>query len=124
LGFADDLQLSVNPQGGYSQVKLISTLLFVIAFVLAPLAVAEPLVDINTADIEALEAVKGLGPTKAQAILDYRTKYGSFKSVDDLANVPGIKDKTVEQLRPYLTVGSDAAMAPPAPSPGSGDGVH
>ena len=102
--------------------KLISKLLFVISFVLAPLAVAEPLVDINTADIEGLEAVKGLGPTKAQAILDYRTKYGPFKSVDDLANVPGIRDKTVEKLRPYLTVGSDTAMAHPAPSSGSGDG--
>lgn len=69
-----------------------------------PLALAA--VDINTADAATLEQVKGIGPAKAAAIVDYRKANGPFKSVDDLVNVPGIGEKTVEQLRDQVSTGS------------------
>lgn len=61
-------------------------------------------VNINTADEAALTSLKGVGKTKAKAILDYRQKNGPFKSVDDLKNVKGIGDKTLAKLRDQITV--------------------
>lgn len=69
----------------------------------ATAAMAAP-VNINTADVTVLENVKGLGPTKAQAIVDYRTKNGNFKSVQDLQNVAGIGPKLIDKLQGSLTV--------------------
>lgn len=64
-------------------------------------------VNLNTAGKAELESVKGIGPQKAEAILEYRKKHGSFKNVDDLKNVKGFGDKTVANIRSELTV--DAA---------------
>ena len=63
-------------------------------------------VNINTASLDEFVALhKGLGPAKAQAIIDYRKINGPFKSVDDLRHVKGIGAKRLEKLRPELTVG-------------------
>ncbi|MCK4609216.1 MAG: helix-hairpin-helix domain-containing protein [Gammaproteobacteria bacterium] len=56
-------------------------------------------VDINSADVAALEALKGIGDKKAQAIVDYRTKNGAFKSVNDLTAVQGISDQFITKLK-------------------------
>lgn len=69
-------------------------------------------INLNSASKAELETVKGIGPQKADAILDYRKKNGPFKKVDDLRNVSGFGDKSVENMRSELTV--DAA-APPLP---------
>ncbi|MBI3757292.1 MAG: ComEA family DNA-binding protein [Deltaproteobacteria bacterium] len=61
-------------------------------------------VNLNTADETALTALKGIGEVKAKAILDYRQSNGPFKTVDDLAKVKGIGDKTVADLRDQLAV--------------------
>jgi comEA protein len=61
-------------------------------------------VDINTADTMALEGLPGIGPAKAKAVIEYRQKNGTFKTVEDLKNVAGIGDKTVEQLKDKITV--------------------
>jgi competence protein ComEA len=61
-------------------------------------------VNINTADEAALTSLKGIGSVKATAILEYRQKNGPFKTVDDLAKVKGIGDKTVSKLRDQLSV--------------------
>ena len=63
-----------------------------------------PLVNLNTATIEELETVSGIGPVTAQNIIDYRDANGPFTSVDDLINVTRIGPTTLENLRPYLTV--------------------
>ena len=69
-------------------------------------------VNINTATQDEFIALhKGLGPAKAQAIIDYRKANGPFKSVDDLKHVKGIGAKRLEKLRPELTVGPPAKVA-------------
>ncbi|MFZ2968048.1 MAG: helix-hairpin-helix domain-containing protein [Sulfuricurvum sp.] len=59
-------------------------------------------VNINTATLAQLETLSGIGPTKAQAILQYRKEHGSFKSVNELDNVKGIGMKTVQKIKPQL----------------------
>ncbi|AAQ61493.1 DNA uptake protein ComE or related DNA-binding protein [Chromobacterium violaceum] len=73
--------------------------------------VAWAAVNLNTATPQQLEALKGIGPAKAKAIVDYRTKNGPFKTVDDLKKVSGIGDKTLESLRKEVTVGGAAVPA-------------
>lgn len=64
--------------------------------------------DLNTATAVELESVKGIGPAKAQAIIDYRKAHGNFKAVDDLTNVKGFGKKSVDNLRNDLSVGKVA----------------
>ena len=63
------------------------------------------LVNINTASLEELRTLKGLGPTKAYAIIAYRNAHKGFKSIDELDNVPGIGPATLARVRDYVTVG-------------------
>jgi competence protein ComEA len=62
-------------------------------------------VNINTAALAQLETIPYVGQVKAQAILDYRTAHGSFKSINDLDNVKGIGAKTIAKIAAYITVG-------------------
>ncbi len=62
------------------------------------------LIDINTATIEELEQLPGIGPTKAEAIVQFRDSNGSFRSTDDLLLVPGIGESTLSQILPYITI--------------------
>ena len=61
-------------------------------------------VNINTATQAELESLDGIGPKKALAIIEYRKKNSGFKSVDDLKNVSGIGEKTLEKLKSEVTV--------------------
>ncbi len=64
-------------------------------------------VDINTADAETISAeLKGVGLTKAKAIVEYRQKHGPFKSPGDLSLVKGIGERTVEINRANIRVTS------------------
>ena len=60
-------------------------------------------VNINTASKEELTSIKGVGDKRAQDIIDYRTKNGPFKSIDDLEKVPGVGPGLMKQIRPQLT---------------------
>lgn len=61
-------------------------------------------VDLNTADAPALEALPGIGPATAAAILEHRAKVGRFTSVEQLLDVPGIGEAKLEALRDLVTV--------------------
>ncbi len=61
-------------------------------------------VDLNSATQSELEAVKGIGPAKAKAIVQYREKNGQFKNVDALAEVKGFGKASVAKLKTELTV--------------------
>lgn len=62
------------------------------------------LVNLNTADLTLLDTLPGVGPVLAQRILDWRTQHQRFTSVDELAEVSGIGEKLLAQLRPKVTV--------------------
>ncbi|MDO4177088.1 MAG: helix-hairpin-helix domain-containing protein [Bacillota bacterium] len=62
------------------------------------------MVNINSADSSTLQTLNGIGPATAEKIIDYRTRNGRFKSIDELKNVSGIGDKTFEKLKDYIIV--------------------
>ena len=61
-------------------------------------------VDLNTATADQLDALPGVGPATAQAILDYRKQHGRFRSVQDLLQVEGIGPAKLEKLRQRVKV--------------------
>jgi competence protein ComEA len=67
-------------------------------------------VNINTADAKTIgEALSGIGLKKAEAIVKYREEKGAFKTVEELANVKGIGEKTVEKIKKDVLL-SDAVV--------------
>ena len=66
-------------------------------------------VNINTATESELEAVKGVGPAKAKAIITYREAHGNFKSLDELDNVKGFGKASVEKLKGELSAAPEKA---------------
>ena len=60
-------------------------------------------VNINTAGAKELETLPGIGPKKAQSILDYRSEHGAFASVEELIRVSGIGKATMDKLRDRVT---------------------
>jgi competence protein ComEA len=90
--------------------------LFLSLLLITAAQAADTKVNINTADVAALDAVLlNVGASKAQAIVDYRKTNGPFKSAEELAMVKGIGLKTVEKNRDRIEVGRSAA-APKKPS--------
>ena len=71
-----------------------------------PSSRADPnsLIDLNTASEQELESLPGIGPVLAARIIAHREANGPFRSVDDVENVPGIGPKTLESIRPLVTV--------------------
>jgi len=69
-----------------------------------PAASAEK-VNINTAGVDELVALPGIGKAYAERIIEYRQKNGPFKRIEDILNVRGIGEKTFERIRDRLTLG-------------------
>jgi competence protein ComEA len=91
--------------------KLLAMLAACLAF--AGVAFAAGQVNLNTASEAELQTVKGIGPAKARAIVEYRTRKGRFEAVDELDNVPGFGIKTVDRVRPFVTVSGAGKSAEP-----------
>lgn len=61
------------------------------------------LINVNTATAEELETLTGIGPSLAQAIIDYRAEHGAFETAEDLLNVKGIGEAKLEGFRAEIT---------------------
>jgi len=64
-------------------------------------------VNINTAAVPDLESLPRIGPKVAQRIVDFRTKNGNFKRIEDIMKVQGIGEKVFEQIKDRITVGPE-----------------
>ena len=67
-------------------------------------AAASPLVDLNTATLEQLDALPGVGPVTAQRIVDWRAAHGRFTSVDQLREVSGIGETRFARLKDLVRI--------------------
>jgi competence protein ComEA len=65
---------------------------------------SEAKVNINTATLDQLIALPGIGEVLGQRVIDYREQHGPFRSIEDLQNVSGIGDSHMADLRPLVTV--------------------
>ena len=61
-------------------------------------------ININSADVEELTDLPGIGPAYAKRIVEYRKEFGPFKTIEDLLNVRGIGDRTFEKIRDRITI--------------------
>jgi len=86
-------------------------LILALGLALVP-ALAFGAININTATKDELVALPGIGPAKAQAIVDYRKAHGPFKTVEELKDVKGIGAKRFEQLKPDLAVSGPSTLKP------------
>ncbi len=80
--------------------KVYLALLFVLFFATAALAK----ININTATVDELASLNGIGKVKAEAIVAYRKVHGEFKTLKDLTSVKGIGEKTVEKLKDQIEI--------------------
>lgn len=64
----------------------------------------QTLVNLNTAQLEELQTLPGIGPVLAQRILDYRADFGPFRTKEQIKDVKGIGDARFEQIEPLITV--------------------
>lgn len=88
--------------------KSLKSAITAIALLACGAVFAAETVDINTADAQALaEAINGVGLKRAEAIVEYREQNGPFKSVNELVEVRGVGEKSLEKSRDRLTVGND-----------------
>jgi competence protein ComEA len=74
-------------------------------------------VNINTADVEQLSLLPGVGAKAAQRIIDYRTEHGAFQKPTDLMQVKGFGDKSFERLSQYISVSGKTTLTEKVRSP-------
>lgn len=67
-------------------------------------AETEELIDLNHADTDTLQQLPGIGPKRAEAIIEYREQYGFFVTTDEVMNVPGIGPELYEQIKDRVMV--------------------
>ena len=67
-------------------------------------AALEGVVNVNTANVEELSMLPGVGPARARAIVELRQKLGGFKRIEDLLEVKGIGEASLAKLRPFVAL--------------------
>jgi competence protein ComEA len=68
------------------------------------LAILLLVLNLNTATVDQLQRLPGVGPSLAKRIVDFREKKGGFKRIEELLAVPGISEKKWQQLKEYLVL--------------------
>lgn len=101
--------------------SLMRTIAALFLTILFPVLVHAAIVNINTADAELLDTLPGIGPSKAVAIIDYRSKNGLFVRIEDIQNVSGIGSSTYLGIKPFIAVAdaqakTDVVVSSPDPS--------
>jgi competence protein ComEA len=86
-------------------------LLALACLALATPALAEGVVNVNTATPAQLELLPGVGEARAKEIVAVRDRLGGFKKVDDLLEVKGIGDASLAKLRPHITLNGRTTLA-------------
>ena len=74
-------------------------------------------IDLNSATVEELQRLDGIGPALAQAIVDYREQNGPFTALEQLLEIPGIGEKRLEKNRDRLRLGDEPAGSPAEEEP-------
>ena len=67
-------------------------------------------ININTATAEQLAMLPGVSMRKARGLIDYRTKNGNFKNIEDLRKAPGIKQKKIDKVKDYLIFDGETTL--------------
>ena len=75
-------------------------------------ASSKPAINLNAATLDQLETLPGIGRKTAERIIEYRTKSGGFKRIEDLMNVKGIGEKSFLKLKPLVAVPPRTDKAP------------
>lgn len=78
----------------------------IVSSTLNPVSPQSTLININTAGLEELEKITGVGPVIGQRIIDYRQTNGPFRTIQDIVKVKGIGDKTFDKMKDQITVGN------------------
>jgi competence protein ComEA len=73
---------------------------------------SKPAINLNAATVDQLEELPGIGRKTAERIIEYRTKSGGFKRIEDLMNVKGIGEKSFLKLKPLVSVPPKTDKAP------------
>ena len=77
----------------------------------APRAALQGTININTADAAQLTMLPGIGPKTAESIVAYRNSAGPFSTVDDMVKVKGIGRKTLDAIRPFLSLEGETTLS-------------
>ncbi|MDT8336285.1 MAG: SLBB domain-containing protein [Candidatus Izemoplasmatales bacterium] len=108
INLAGGLTPDANPSLiDYNQILVMGSIVNIPAYQTddyQPIDNQNDLVNINTASLEELQTLKGIGEILGQRIIDYRIEYGYFASIEDIKLVSGIKDSIYEQIKDYITV--------------------
>ena len=101
----------------YEALRTASIVVICLAIVAAAAARKKPPekpVNLNSATVQQLEQLPGIGPATAKRIVEMREKGGAFRRIEDLLAVRGISEKRLNALRPYLAVSPPPGAATPA----------